>query len=397
MASPPNQISTSCSSAVKYPCPLEVNVANFVPIKLGLKNYCVWERRMLDLIESHRLRGFVDGTIQPPRKEDDEEAYWSWKRSDILVRGWIFLVVKERMQRKLVRLETAREVWIAIHEILGSSDHESTHYESSDYDESDQPEFEDERAASRYLPLQKAVLNGDWEKAKKILEREPGAVGEAISLDSETVLMWAVHSSKRNHFVKMLLDKMSPDQVARPDINGETALHEAVACHNNEAARWLVRINPELPNIGNAKDGTLPVHLAATRGNREMVSFLLEVTKVSGDPNPFDEELGRRLLSSLAKGGFYDIASNFLQGHPLLASMKPSPLIEMCYQHSSFLTGTYLNFFERWIYSGIPLKLEGNANNPIGRGNANYPTGRDVENSVDGVVSPSGYCYTFSS
>ncbi|KAH7839168.1 hypothetical protein Vadar_000680 [Vaccinium darrowii] len=355
--------------------------------------------------------------------------------------------------------------------------------------------------------------------------------------------MLAIGSSKRNHFVKKLMERMSPEDVARTDNFGLTALSKAVINGNNVAAKWLVKKNPELLNIKDRELGRdtrlLAVHYAAMRGNREMVDYLLKFTKLDGDPNPFEGQLGVQLLKTLVYGEHYvldlvllwfwqaygmwwwvkreilealvvilgrdgagerenvllwfwqahgiwwcmkreilaalmvilgrdgagergnvwlqkrirwmdrvsvfmafywilgrkcapmvlasswymvvdekgdsrgldaslkdlifpgwasatvilglmsgtdsasnDIASTFLQHYPKLASIHingDTPLKEISYRLASFRSRTRLNFVQRLIYSGIPLKLEGNANKPVGR---------DIENSTEGIVSP---------
>ncbi|KAH7841778.1 hypothetical protein Vadar_034260 [Vaccinium darrowii] len=297
--SPPRRTSTF-SSATNYPFPSEVNVANFVPIKLGLENYDVWKKLMLNLIESHRLVGFVDGTIQPPEEEQNEDAFWSWKRSDGLVRGWIFVTVTEELLPELVSLKTAEEVWNELQEIIADSDSDS---ESSD--EAEEISMNPERARkSQYSPLYKAIRNGDWENTTKFLEQEPGGVRDGITTDSKTALMLAVKSSKQNHFVEKLLLRMSPEDLARRDRFGQTALHQAAISGNNMVAKLLVGKNPYLPNIGTMW-GDLPIHFAAERGNREMVDFLLKVTKMDGALNPFERQLGVKLLNNLVYGELY--------------------------------------------------------------------------------------------
>ncbi|KAH7841576.1 hypothetical protein Vadar_031709 [Vaccinium darrowii] len=113
------------ASAVNYPYPFEVNVANYVQVKLDHTNYSLWKKLMLNLITSHQLVGFVDGTIEPPllpspEEEQNQEQHRLWMRSDGLVKGWIFATVTEEILLKKVRLKTAGE-----HEEVLSSPHES--------------------------------------------------------------------------------------------------------------------------------------------------------------------------------------------------------------------------------------------------------------------------------
>ncbi|KAF3779859.1 hypothetical protein EJ110_NYTH40510 [Nymphaea thermarum] len=58
--------SPSFVMAAKYPYPSNVNVANFVSIKLSHKNYLLWKTKMLGLIESQDMMGFIEGQISIP-------------------------------------------------------------------------------------------------------------------------------------------------------------------------------------------------------------------------------------------------------------------------------------------------------------------------------------------
>ncbi|KAH7840754.1 hypothetical protein Vadar_021125 [Vaccinium darrowii] len=347
------------ASAVNYPYPFEVNVANYVPVKLDETNYSLWKKLMLNLITSHQLVGFVDGTIVPPplpsrKEEENQEQHMLWMRSDGLVKGWIFSTVTEEILLKklkkvrlntageheevlsspheseeilpeLVSLKTAREVWVALENTLAAPSKSESSVDEAVIESEDKHQ-------SRYMPLYRAIRNADWENTTKFLEQEPSGVWDGITTDSETALMLAVRSSKRNDFVKKLLQRIKPEDLARQDRFGGTALHQAVFCGNNVAAKLLVVKNPELLKIGD-KLGGLAVHYAAERGNREMVDYLMEVTKMDGDPNPFEGELGVQLLNNLVYGKlyvshklhamFWDIAEKHV---PMIKSVRETKL-----------------------------------------------------------------------
>ncbi|KAL3371437.1 hypothetical protein AABB24_008133 [Solanum stoloniferum] len=70
-----------------YPYPSSLNIDNFVTIKLSnSSNYNLWKAQIICLLESQELVGFIDGTnlIHLPLLD------LKWKRSDRLVKGWIF-------------------------------------------------------------------------------------------------------------------------------------------------------------------------------------------------------------------------------------------------------------------------------------------------------------------
>lgn len=53
-------------STPKYPYPANLNVANFVSLKLSASNYLLWETQVLSLIESQDLLGFITGNTPQP-------------------------------------------------------------------------------------------------------------------------------------------------------------------------------------------------------------------------------------------------------------------------------------------------------------------------------------------
>ncbi|KAF7142344.1 hypothetical protein RHSIM_Rhsim05G0059500 [Rhododendron simsii] len=348
-----------------FPCPLDVKVADSITLKLSPTNYFAWKNLMLTFFESHRLSGFVDGTLHPPSKPSPlaESSVLEDKRRE-----------EEEERRELTR----RDEWDQKHTqhfilinqtLIGIFPFVQT-MKSIDWTDQKRGQI-----LSQYMVLHKAALTADWDTAAKFLGQEPVAVFQPITWCLETALIVAVRSAKRNHFVKKVMEKMQRDGVAliaQQDISGATALHAAVDGGNIEAAVWLVQKNSELANIGD-KYGTLAVHVAAGLGNREMVDFLLKHTT-----NLSENESGLKLLHSLASSGLYDIALTFLQQNRKLASMEPSPLVVITQKRTSFLSGTSLNILQHFIYFGSPLKLEDIAN---------HPQERDIENPAKCVGS----------
>ncbi|KAE9448594.1 hypothetical protein C3L33_19508, partial [Rhododendron williamsianum] len=351
-----------------FPYPLGANVADSVTLRLCATNYFAWKQLMLRFLESHKLDGFVNGAINLPEKPDplwesslwieerrleEQEEDWNqqhmqqegktpvdwvqeqerkqkrregeweesledqerrqewlrrkewgrerelwmermlerkekerkereehrkymlWKRSDDLVRGWIVATMREELLPRVMYLVTAQEIQI------------------------------------QHLELHRAILTSDWDATKKFLDLNihPDAVLQPITWCSETALIVAVRSAKRNNIVNNLLSKIMLltteerlELLDHQDVSGATALHAAVDGGNIDAAKRLVTLDPELVNIKD-KYGTLAVHVAAELGNREMVNFLLDhhTTSLS------ETESGFKLLHSLASSGLYVI------------------------------------------------------------------------------------------
>ncbi|KAL6970548.1 hypothetical protein U1Q18_030245 [Sarracenia purpurea var. burkii] len=181
--------------------------------------------------------------------------------------------------------------------------------------------------------------------------------------------MVAVWSGRSNQFVEKLLLKMEPIDLEMKDEGGLTALHWAASATNLEATKMLVQKNPNLPNIAD-NDTFVPLHSAAQNGNREMVVYLLGVTKDDAEPNPYEGQRAAGLLIDLALNGHYDIAVKVLSKYPNIRSTEePYNLLDaLARRPTAFLSGTKLNIWERLLYFcvSVPGILDDVANLQIG-------------------------------
>ncbi|KAE9453638.1 hypothetical protein C3L33_14467, partial [Rhododendron williamsianum] len=190
---------------------------------------------------------------------------------------------------------------------------------------------QDDQMARKRSDNLKAAINGDWDKAKVIIQREPDAVWTPITPLFQTALTLAISSAsaRRNSFVRELLEEMTPYDVKYlVDNKGWTALHHAAARGNREGAEMLVCKNSDLPNVLDNFRRT-PLHWAAYGGHRELVIYLMGVTSEDILLKDDDEEdnAGATLLY---------IALTFLRRKPKLACMKPNPFDVIVEKHYSF-------------------------------------------------------------
>ncbi|XP_059634704.1 uncharacterized protein LOC132277027 isoform X2 [Cornus florida] len=232
-----------------------------------------------------------------------------------------------------------------------------------------------EKDLNWYLPLHKAALRGDWEDARRFFDQDPDAVTAKITRTSETVLHIAVGTTKAIHFVEKLLELIPREAVTslRNEM-GDTALHYAATLGNVEAAKLLVAHNPDLTNTWNGS--LLPLHVAAGYAHREMVSYLLTVTRDDMEPNLFADESGAKLLNLVIVAEFYDVALHLVRLYPRLATLRSSAgntaLSMLAGKPSAFPSGSRLNFWQRVIYSCVPVKFE-NTRCPKGGGDMENP------------------------
>ncbi|KAL0338875.1 UNVERIFIED_CONTAM: hypothetical protein Sangu_1409600 [Sesamum angustifolium] len=166
---------------------------------------------------------------------------------------------------------------------------------------------EPEKDLNCYLPLYKAALNGDWESARNFFDQDPDAVTAKIT--------------------KELLELIPTEALATlRDQAGQTALHYAAIFGNVEAAKLLVSKDSGLTNRP-SNTFLLPIHLAALYANRDMVSYLLTVTRDDIDLNPFADKSGVDLLNLVILAEFYGVPAKFGNIYSQDESVKGNPVV----------------------------------------------------------------------
>ncbi|XP_022894975.1 uncharacterized protein LOC111409210 isoform X1 [Olea europaea var. sylvestris] len=244
-----------------------------------------------------------------------------------------------------------------------------------------------EKDLSFYLPLYKAAIKGDWESASILFDSNPEAVTARITKNLETILHIAVGRSEAIHFVEKLVELMPDEALPLTSKFSENALHYAAKYGNTKAANILVTRDPGLSHIWNDTN-LLPLHLAALFGHKEMVLFLLSVTKDNIQPNPFADKPGITLLMAIVHSGFFDVALDLVQCYPKLAvTISPggnTALSILAGKPSAFLSGSSLGFWQKFIYSCVPVKLA----------KISYRQNRnDIENFSEPPPKHIGICY----
>ncbi|MCD7465495.1 hypothetical protein HAX54_001424 [Datura stramonium] len=363
------------------------------------------ENQIVCLLQSHDLVDFIDGAIQSPftiaandeyacstEEEGDEtennKDYLQWKRSDRFVKGWILGSLTEQLlQNNVVHKDTARDVWLELEQLYSpnSQANRRVNYNLK----SRRPSYgssieraesiESKKDYSCYLPLYRASLSGDWEKAEAFLKREKEASRAQINSLLQTALHVAVgvKNEKGKHFVERLVATMDMEDLAIRDSLGDTPLHYAARFGNLDAAEILVTRNPYLPHIA-CFDGLYPIHHAAEYGyiSVDVFTYFLRVTT---DPAPYTGLNGVRLLNRLIHSDLYDFAWELVEENPDLAkygSNERSALKELAMKEFTFLSGSRLNFWQQLLYYCIPIRSTSRSHQR--RRNAN-----DIENVVN--------------
>ncbi|KAL0349845.1 UNVERIFIED_CONTAM: hypothetical protein Sradi_4133700 [Sesamum radiatum] len=343
-----------------------INAVHFLPTKLSFKdessNYPAWKQQMLCIIQSQGLLGFIDGTnLPPPETAADATTaairnpdYNIWRTIDVLLKGWILCSLNDDIVNNVLELKTSREVWLELENMFEHLSKESSTEEETE-DEAEVQDLKD-----HYLLLYRAALQGNWEASKQIFDNHPEAMTARIDRGKLTALHIAVGAGRRAiGFVKKLVPLMPKDSIAAKDANGSTALVLAAAVGNIEAAVILVNRMPSLLYIQN-KFGEFPLQTAALYAQRDMLKYLISVTKDDFGQNPYAGSAGHRLLLHVIDAEFLDIALDLVETYPALAKLKTldndSALEKITTKKSVFGSERRFNFWERFISSCVSMK-----------------------------------------
>ncbi|KDO40245.1 hypothetical protein CISIN_1g037778mg, partial [Citrus sinensis] len=153
----------------------------------------------------------------------------------------------------------------------------------------------------RRLKLYRAALTGDWAVARGIYDVHEGEIRAPISKRKDTALHIAA-AAKQYGFVKELVQRMEPGDLAQENNVGYTALFFAAASGMVELAREIMTHNKAIATEQDDKR-VLPIDLAASLGHEDMVVYLYGQTK-----NSLNDEDRSHLLVTLIQTDLYDVA-----------------------------------------------------------------------------------------
>ncbi|KAL8253717.1 hypothetical protein R6Q59_031938 [Mikania micrantha] len=341
-----------CNSGTQqYPYPCHVNPSGFVSIKLsGKTNYDRWQEQMTCLIESHGMKGFIDGRFENPGEANYEE----WKRSDSLVKGWMFGSLSEDVMGAVVGLHTAMDVWRKLYTTYGSSPPTTASATDKGKD------------LAEYIPLYRSIMRGDWETAREDFNKDKSALSARLNAAGHRALHIAIAASENMEFVPNLLQMMNPNSLPSMVNNfGQNPLHYAAMVGNTAASKMLVEQNPHLLFIPDKKE-YLPIHRALFSPHKLTFLYLLEVckqhiqlSKQEGYHSPFEGKNGSLLLTCVINQGILDIAYELIKEYPDMCRTKhkdvDTPLVCIAGKWDLYYSGTCYDFYQRFVYCYVPI------------------------------------------
>ncbi|XP_022159312.1 ankyrin repeat-containing protein At5g02620-like [Momordica charantia] len=151
--------------------------------------------------------------------------------------------------------------------------------------------------------LCKAASEGDWEAAMKIEEEQSGTLSRVINNDRQETALHIATRFNQAAFIKELVERLNDQDLASKNRCGNTALCIAATSGAVDIAKLMVRQHSGLALIRGSK-GTIPLLIAAKYKNKNMVSYLLDVTPLDG--LKVEEQV--ELLFGAISADYYDIA-----------------------------------------------------------------------------------------
>ena len=168
---------------------------------------------------------------------------------------------------------------------------------------------------AKYVPLHRALLRGDWQKAEEIFNKDKDALTAKLTDTDECALYIVIGTRRHFHLVKNLLEEINPELLPTlVDSLQFNVLHCAAIVGNTTASKMVVEKNPRLLFMVD-KDEDLPIHRAIVNCHKDTFEYLLDVSKKyiefsreDGYRNPFEGESGVQLINEVINaclfGGF---------------------------------------------------------------------------------------------
>lgn len=123
------------------------------------------------------------------------------------------------------------------------------------------------------LRMYRAALNGDWEEAEEIIEKDKSIVRCEISDVGSYTALHVAAGARQVQFVEKLVKKMETEDLRLQDENHNTAFCVAAAAGSLEIAKIMIRKVPDLPGQLGSRRRT-PLYFAALFGHQKMAACL---------------------------------------------------------------------------------------------------------------------------
>ncbi|KAJ9553635.1 hypothetical protein OSB04_017680 [Centaurea solstitialis] len=170
------------------------------------------------------------------------------------------------------------------------------------------------------VPLYEASITGNWEAAKRILDKRRELVRFAITVNFDTILHVATSADETKlteRFVDNLVNMMDKEDLQLQNKNFNTAFCLAAAAGNIKMVENMAKKNPSLMTIPGSH-GMMPLHMSALYGKYETIKYLYDASD-NLTQDGWTPENRCWFLHICVQGDFFDIAVRIVKQHPELA------------------------------------------------------------------------------
>ncbi|KAJ0017386.1 hypothetical protein Pint_11983 [Pistacia integerrima] len=244
-----------------------------IPIFTG-ENYDVWSIKMKtyflsqDLWDIVNYENYLEITGSTLSEEHQKQLKES-KKNDAAALFILQQAVDDNIFRKISRAQKAKEAWDALKEEFQGIP------QTTALAEGREPED-----FKKYLPLYKAILEGDLKSVQQLCDGDKNAFEARITVNLDTALHVAVGTGKANHIVEYLLNQMSMHQLSLKNKEGNTVLSIAAIVGNVQAARMIMMKDENQTLIQDSnKSKRVPLIEATLHGQKKMINYLLKFSK----------------------------------------------------------------------------------------------------------------------
>ncbi|XP_059631642.1 uncharacterized protein LOC132274389 isoform X1 [Cornus florida] len=208
----------------------------------------------------------------------------------------------------------------------------------------------------KYIPLYRALVNGELERVKAFLEKDPNAVYANISTKGEKPIHIAVlHGHEK--LVEELLKNIDAKRLRiLQDDNGDTALHVAARGGNKRIAEALVNAVQFAHFMNKYKH--IPLALAAIHGNKESLEVIRRIHTQVFYQAVKAFVASKTLFREFIESQNFDLALELWERRQNSAAVNrflEENLHRMAKMVSAFSRENQLGYFKSWMYSYIDM------------------------------------------
>ncbi|KAI3919177.1 hypothetical protein MKX01_018816 [Papaver californicum] len=320
---------------------------------LTSSNYENWKVYMQNFLSNLNLWGIVNGTESEPGEANECNT---WMMKNEMALNAIKTSCGPEMVTHLQGITSAKEAWDQLASVqspaTGGAEENGVQHGDDAVPKTEADSFSGEPEYIRFRPLYKALIKGDWETAKEIIEDDPEASTAKITQAEETALHVAVLSTKLS-VVKELLNLLPPEALEAKSSPGNPAISFAASLGITEIAKIMVEKNNRVLRITN-QYGRIPLVVSVLSGKEDMVRYLYSVTPEE-ELDPDTSKNGATFLTGAITAEMYDIALDALELHPNLAISEDlfgkTAIAELAKKSSAFPSGSRFGFWQKWLYS----------------------------------------------